>query len=306
MFRLLSPLLVLATLGACAPADAPAPATRADLPACAPGERDALPLLGSQGMNLEGSVNGQKVMMSLSTGLGLTALLPATAQRLGLPADPMRQSSFASGSGPITRQNVTVRSLRVGTRDWGSLSLAVRQMFPPAGETMDFDGLLAANLLRGLEVGIDMPARRATLFNPQGCRPGTPPWPVAASLPVEMMEHGTPRISVRVEGQVVSARIASGQDRSSMARSLAERLGLARTNTTVRAYGTNPDAIRGRVYRVRELAAGEEVLRNLEVTGYDGESEGGAELTLGRDWLSHRAIWLSYPQRRVYLAAPAG
>jgi hypothetical protein len=120
---------------------------------------------------------------------------------------------------------VLVRSLTIGTRDWGGLSLAVRQMFPPAGETIDFDGMPAANLLRGLEVGIDMPARRAMLFNPQGCRPGTPPWPAATSLPMEMMEHGTPRISVRVEGQVVSARIASGQQQSSMARTLAEKPG---------------------------------------------------------------------------------
>jgi predicted aspartyl protease len=63
-----------------------------------------LPLLGTQGMNLAGSINGQPVMMALNTGLGLTALLPATAQRLSLSTDPMRQSSFAASTGPITRR----------------------------------------------------------------------------------------------------------------------------------------------------------------------------------------------------------
>jgi predicted aspartyl protease len=55
-------------------------------------------------MNLAGSINGQPVMMALNTGLGLTALLPAIAQRLSLSTDPMRQSSFAASIGPITRR----------------------------------------------------------------------------------------------------------------------------------------------------------------------------------------------------------
>ena len=51
---------------------------------------DVSPLQGSKGMVVAGSVNGQPAKLEVSTGLGLTSVLPGSAQALGLPTDPVR------------------------------------------------------------------------------------------------------------------------------------------------------------------------------------------------------------------------
>ncbi|MBD0275031.1 MAG: aspartyl protease family protein [Acetobacteraceae bacterium] len=166
-------LFLCAFLSACAsPQDVPPRTAQGD---CVFGAGDVSPLRGPEGMVAAGSVNGEPAMLEVSTGLGLTSVLPGSVQALGLPTDPVRRSGFAARSGDTVRQNVRVRSLRVGGQDWFNRSVAVRPFFMPDGGPPAFDAMIGADLLRETELELDLPARRVAFHSRRGCRPGAPP-----------------------------------------------------------------------------------------------------------------------------------
>ena len=250
-------------------------------------------------------MNGEPAMLEVSTGLGLTSVLPGSVQSLGLPTDPVRRSGFGRpGSGDV-RQNVTVRSLRVGGQDWGGRSLAVRPYFMPDGSPPAFDAMIGADLLRETELELDLPARRIAFHARRNCRPGAPPWAPASSVPMEVQNHGTPFVVARVNGHPVRALIHTGNNATVMTRRLADQLGLIRADAAgrrVRSHGTDPRVSRGQEVRVDELAVGQEVLRGVPVIATADGTGSSEELVLGQDWLQRRKVWLSFGGRRLFLA----
>ncbi len=296
-------LALFALLSACASPDDGAPRTaQAE---CVFGAGDASPLRGATGTVVAGYVNGEPAKLEVSTGLGLTGVLPGSVQAFGLPTDPVRRTGFgAPGSGDV-RQNVTVRSLRVGGQDWGGRSLAVRPYFMPDGSPPAFDAMIGADLLRETELELDLPARRVAFHARRGCRPGAPPWAPASSVPMEVQNHGTPFVVARVNGHPVRALIHSGNNATAMTRRLADRLGVARDDAAgrrVRSHGTDPRVSHGQEARVSELAVGQEVLRDFPVVVTADGTGSPEELVLGQDWLRRRKVWLSFGSRRLFLA----
>jgi predicted aspartyl protease len=296
-------IALLASLSACASPMDGAPRTAQE--ECVFGAGDVSPLRGPTGMVVAGSVNGEPATLEVSTGLGLTSVLPGSVQALGLPTDPVRRSGFGGRGPDDVRQNVRVRSLRVGGQDWTDRSVAVRPFFMPDGSPPAFDAMIGANLLRETELEVDLPARRVAFHPRRNCRPGAPPWAPASSVPMDMQNHGSPVIVARVNGHAVRALIHSGNNATVMTRRLADRLDLVRADAAgrrVRSHGTHPGVSRGQEFRVDELAVGEEVLRNVPVVVTADGTGGQEELVLGQDWLRHRKVWLSFGGRRVFLA----
>jgi predicted aspartyl protease len=165
--------------------------------------------------------------------------------------------------------------------------------------------MIGAELLRETELELDLPARRITFHARRGCRPGAPPWAAASSVPMDFQIHGAPVVVARVNGHAVRALIHSGNNATAMTQGLADKLGLSRADATgrrVRSHGTDPGVSRGQEFRVKEIAVGQEVLRDLPVIVTAGGTGGPEELVLGQDWLRHRKVWLSFGGRRVFLA----
>lgn len=297
-------VLLLATLaGACAAPGTPAPRTAQA--ACVFGEADLVPLQGRSGMVVAGAMNDQPMRIEVSTGIGYTAVLTAVAQRLDLPTDPRRQTNVA---GLGTQRNVTLRSLQVGREVWSDRSLTVRPHFSADGNAT-YDAMLAANLLREVELEIDLPARRVGLHMRRDCQGGGPAqradWTIQASAPVDLGTLGVPVVTLRVNGQPVRAAIHSGANMSTMSRRLAERLGVLQSppRARMRAHGAGPTPALGEQYLLREVALDGEVLRDLPVV-VTADAGGVEELALGEDWLALRKVWISYPGRRIFLARP--
>ncbi|WP_309228504.1 aspartyl protease family protein [Roseomonas sp. KE2513] len=265
-------------------------------------ESATAPLQGSSSLNVADEINGKPVVLEVSTGLGLTSLLPDVAKRLGLPEDPRRQSSYPSPGGPVTQRNVLSRSILALDHEWSGRSLAVRPFFGHAGGRPGFDGVLGADLLREAELEIDLPAHRIAFHRPLNCRPGAPPWAPAASAPVELRGLGVPVITVRVNGQPVSARIQSGDNATSMTEALASRLALGNaTGRRTRSFGSDPAGRAGREYRLDEIAVGDEVLRDQLVVVTPGLGGSEEQMILGQDWLQRRKVWLSFINRWLFL-----
>jgi predicted aspartyl protease len=280
-------------------------APRAAQQECVFGTGDASPLRGPAGTVVAGFVNGQPALLEVSTGLGLTSVLPGSVQALGLPTDPVRRTGFAGRAGEPPRQNVVARSLRVGGQDWTDRSLAVRPYFMPDGSPPAFDAMIGANLLRETELEIDLPARRIAFHARRGCRPGAPPWAPAGSVPMDLQNHGAPVVVARVNGHAVRALVHSGNNATTMSRRLADQLGLVRADAAgrrVRSHGTDAAVSRGQEFRVDEIAVGQEVLRNVPMVVTADGTGGPEDLILGRDWLRHRKVWLSFGGRRLFLA----
>lgn len=272
---------------------------------CVFGVGEVAPLLGPKGTVVAGTVNGEPARLEISTGLGLASVLPGSVQALGLPTDPVRRSGFTAGAGNTVRQNVTVRSLRIGGQDWGDRSLAVRPFYMPDGSPPAFDAMVAADLLRETELEIDLPARRIAFHARRNCRPGSPPWAPASSVPMDLQVHGAPVVAVRVNGQDVRALLHSGNNATVMTQRLADRLGLVRADAAgrrVRSHGTDAGVSRGQEFRVKELAVGQEVLRDVPVVVTANGTGSPHEMVLGQDWLRHRKVWLSFGSRRLFLA----
>ncbi|MDQ1077917.1 retroviral-like aspartic protease family protein [Pseudoroseomonas cervicalis] len=295
-------LLLLLGLAHCAAGPGAGPATGGTQPECRYDTTQGLALQGPTGLLLPAEINGQALLMEVNTGLGLSSLLPAVAGRLELPPDPTRQSSYGGRGAPITARNVLARSLRIGPQAWSDVSLGVR---PVAGDRAP-DGFLAADLLQQTELELELGARRVALHPRRNCRAGEPPWAPAASLPLMLREHGTPVITVRINGEPVQAVIQSGNNATILNRRLAERLRLpaaAATGRRSRSQDLRGMDGRGTEYRVA-LAAGAETLPDQLVVVSD--ESGGQDLVLGQDWLARRKVWISYGGRRVFLAPPGG
>ena len=282
---------------------APPPAARAPQPECVFTDAGLVPLQGAGGLAVAGAINGTPLRFDVNTGLGITALLPGVANRLGLPTDPRRQSSF-SDSGRVAQRNLLARSIVAGGQEWSDRSLAVRS-FRSEGDA-PFDVMLAADLLRETELEFDLPGRRLGLHRRQDCQGGGPGWTPAASLPVVLAEHSVPVLTLRVNGQPVRAALQSGNNRTLLSRRAAERLGLLQNavrGSTTRASGTSSETARGQEYILREFAFGEVVLRDFPVVVLR-DSVGSEEMVLGHDWMRDRRVWLSYASRRLFIAAP--
>ncbi len=300
MSRAALTLPLLALLAACAGTAGDAP--RGAPPDCVFTEDGLLPLRDASGVVVAAQIDGRALAMELNTGLGLTSLQPEVAERLRLPEDPRAQSSYRGpGGAVIARRNLLPRSLRVGGQDWTGRSIAQRPFYGSGGGRPGFDGVIGMDLLRDTELDLDLPRRRVALHRARGCRL-VPPWPGAAGAVLELSAAGVPSVSARVNGQMVRARIHTGNNRSVMSERLARQLALSTpTGQQGRAYGASPDARPTREFRLDELALGQEVLRDQTVVVVPGGAE-EEDLTLGRDWLERRRVWLSFPGRRIFLA----
>ena len=296
-------LALCALLVACAsPQDGPSRTAQGE---CVLGAGDVSPLRGPTGVVVAGSVNGQPALLEVSTGLGLTGVLPGSVQALGLPTDPVRRTGLTGRGGDTVRQNVLVRSLRVGDQDWSNRSVAVRPFHMPDGSPPAFAAMIGADLLRETELEIDLAARRVAFHARRDCGPGAPPWAPASSVPMDFQIHGAPVVVARVNGHAVRALIHSGNNATAMTQGLADKLGLSGSDATGRrvpSHGTDPGVSRGQEFRVKEIAVGQEVLRDLPVIVAAAGTGGPEELALGQDWLRHRKVWLSFGGRRVFLA----
>jgi predicted aspartyl protease len=122
---------------------------------------------------------------------------------------------------------------------------------------------------------------------------------------MDFQTHGAPVVVARVNGHPVRALIHSGNNATTMTRGLADKLGLSRADATgrhARSHGTDPGVSRGQEFRVKEIAVGQEALRDLPVIVTADGTGGPEELVLGQDWLRHRKVWLSFGNHRVFLA----
>ena len=177
------------------------------------------------------------------------------------------------------------------------------------------DGNVGMDILGDVDLDIDMPAGRITLYRGRLCPGAGPPWDAqatelhtAARLPQLQPRLARPRqllLLMELDGVPALALLDTGSGRSVVARAFAARLGVTDADLAARPVlrlaGLSPEAGKGRAWQFREARIGAEridaptmVVTDLHDPGFD--------VLLGMDYLATHRVWLSYGARRIFVA----
>jgi predicted aspartyl protease len=266
---------------------------------------DVLPVSMVQGLPMVPvRVNGEAVPFLLDTGATSSVLLPEAVQRLRLPQDASRSSRGSGIGGSFQSQNALLGELRVGRRSLRNLTMPVIA-HAQAGQTA-MAGVLGADLLRGSDLEIDVPARRVTLHDTGACLAGPPPWSGEYdTVPATVLPEGWVVLRAEVDGRPADALLDTGAAISLLRQSSAPRLSVPAAALAAvpdgQVHGAGQQRLDVRLYRPRTLRIGQELLRDMPL-GIAPLPEGDPfSLVIGQDFLQSRRLWLSYARRTLYV-----
>jgi predicted aspartyl protease len=257
------------------------------------------------------SADGTPIRLVVDTGAAETVLSAGAAERARVALDT-RHIVRATGIGGTASYAVG----HVGLLQLGAIPVtpAVVTIMPTVPVA---DGNLGMDILGDVDLDLDFPARRITLYRGRLCPGATPPWNAAAvelATTALMPRTATPGVRPRqlllameLDGTPALAMLDTGAARSVVARPFARRLGVSdaalAAGPAVPLTGLSPDAALGRFWRFREAGIGTErisgplmLVADLPGARYD--------VLLGMDYLAGHRVWLSYGARRIFLAQP--
>jgi hypothetical protein len=182
-----------------------------------------LPLLPSERLVVQASIDFATVQMAIDTGAGISAVTPETVATFKLKPDPRgRQTFVAALGGQTVQQNVILDRLDIAGLTYSNMSVTVlppqrpQTAVPPSPPSLA--GLIGPDLLAGFDLELDIPKRTLTLYRVIGCKSIRPLWEgtydtVAASVaryhhflfPVELNGHSVMAdFNTGLRGEVVS------------------------------------------------------------------------------------------------------
>ena len=258
-------------------------------------------------------VNGVAASFVLDTGAARSVVTTAAVQRLGLTRDPWVGTTMSGIGGIARRANADTRSFSLGgvplirhmlSRD---TSLTVADI--PSADTPGplIDGLLGRDYLSVFDLELDLPARRLTLYQPQGCDGAFLPWaghPVAiqASQPTESALI----LPVAVDGVALRALLDTGAAASLIAAPGMYRLGLDRPGAVsdphVQVSGVGTRVTQMAQHAFQTLRIGGLVVDQPQLLVAPVRLIPVADMLLGCDWMMTRRVWISYATRQVFVA----
>jgi hypothetical protein len=177
------------------------------------------------------------------------------------------------------------------------------------------DGNIGMDILGDVDLDIDFPAGRITLYRGLLC-PGTPlPWNTPATelhtealMPPGLPATARPRqllLAMELNGKPALAMLDTGAGYSVVARSFVTRLGVTdamlETAPAIHLAGLSPDAANGRLWRFADARIGTERIAAPAMVVTDLH-EAGFDVLLGMDYLAMHRVWLSYGARRIFVA----
>jgi predicted aspartyl protease len=255
------------------------------------------------------TADGTPVTLIVDTGAAETVFSAAAAQRARVVPDT-HHTVRATGIGGTASYAVgRVGMLRLGAIPVTPAVVTIMPTVPVA------DGNLGMDILGDVDLDLDFPSRRITLYRGRLCPDATPPWDAKAielATVALVPRTGPPGLRPRqlllameLEGQPALAMIDTGAAASVVARAFVRRLGVSdaalAASPSVPLTGLSPAAALGRIWRFREAAVGSEhfpgpllLVADLPGAQYD--------VLLGMDYLSKHRLWLSYGARRIFIA----
>jgi hypothetical protein len=175
-----------------------------------------------------------------------------------------------------------------------------------AGDVI-IDGLLGRDLLSLLDLDLDLPGRRLTLYHVHDCAGRFLPWDSAyAAIPVIMPAEDAMIVPVRLNGMPLRAMLDTGAGASLLAAPGMFRLGLQPAflegDPVDLISGLGPRVTTMHRHKFRSLQVGGETIDNPQIWVAAIRLSPIVDMLLGADWLAGRRVWISYASRQLFVA----
>ena len=265
---------------------------------CAP--LSSLPLRHQDGKLLvEVEVNNRPATFLLDTGGVTSVIATRLAARLNLPTRvnharvDVRDAGGARAERYVTIRNVTLGTRRIRPRNY--IVAALRD---------GVDGLLAPDLLRDLDLDLDVAGQRLDLYAAGACA-GRPPGRGVFSS-AAMLDGGWARriqVEAMLDGRTLWATVDTGARQSYVAASAVQALGISPAQTPGMARGIFGGEVAVTPHDFTTLKLGEMVWENPRLhlaspeDGFDG-----APLLLGLQQLQGLRLFVAYSEQKLYIS----
>jgi predicted aspartyl protease len=206
-------------------------------------------------------INGRgPFRLVLDTGASRSAIVPATAARLGLAVDATAPVVLKGVTGATTAPVVTASTVEVG-----DLLLRAEPLLVIADAFGGADGVLAARSLGDRRVRVEFRRDRIEI----GPSPRRRPTRGFATVPMDLLAGGVPYVQVRVGGVRAKAVIDTGAQQTTGNAALRAAIAARRRSpagTTEQVEGVSGDLQAGTRLDVPPIALGGVTIRDTRVT----------------------------------------
>jgi hypothetical protein len=251
-------------------------------------------------------IDGTQLRLIVDTGAERTTIAKSVAERLRLPADPLYTTKSLGIGGISTATDVTVNRVALGGADLPLERAAVADLSLRSEHGLQADGLLGADVLLAYDLDLDMPGRSLTLYQPKLCRQTRFPWS-GPTVEIDGVRPSGDRLTIpfELDGVKGMAILDSGAQRDIVGVDMTRRLGLSGRaamagDPTIEQHGVGPHKDIVHLHRFKRMRVGLESRESPELPVMESEA-GIGDAVIGVDFLRERHVWLSYPNRRIYV-----
>ncbi len=253
---------------------------------------------------VDAAVNGTPVTFLLDTGAQAHLVVPDAAAELRLQLLPGTMPLIGTG-GARAAPIVALAGVSLGVVQLDPAPTPVAPL-PPSVPHMTpmLAGLLGASLLDRFDLLLDVQAGQLGLYDAAGCGGALPSLaPRMTAIGLAITPDRQALLPVQINGQVVTALLDTGSRATLLTADAARRLGLSAPESANDARGVDGERLPVGHTRVRELAVGDDLRRNVPIS-ISPLQLGQADMLLGFDYLRQRRVWISYVTARLVIALP--
>jgi len=179
------------------------------------------------GVVADGQINGQPIKALIDTGTNTSQISRSTAAKMGLAFRPVVGITFYGLDGQHQAYRTTVKSLQIGQLVANNIDLLGSDTLTNPQIAM----VLGNDILSQFDVEFDLADHAMRLFRPEGCAPDqlvywNKPYSLAPLL-ATTRDSPSIRTPVKLNGQTISAELASGMGASVVDATVAGRVGAA-------------------------------------------------------------------------------
>ncbi|MES2298134.1 MAG: aspartyl protease family protein [Pseudomonadota bacterium] len=310
--RVALPRIVACALMAAAGMAPPAARAADAASACRYVPMATLPLREGRGLQVDGSINGEPVAMTLDTGAHTTYLTENVTERLGIPLDQSGRYSLGVSGASV------VYAARLKDFSIGSVHSSTNKLvLPVLGEKHGYDVLLGADYLLRMDLEISVREHKVRFFSASGCKDTyLAYWDQnAMELPFTQVSQDDmrPHVDVMLNGVKLDAIIDTGASFSVLTLDAARRAGVhidtgtAKPSALAVGGGAKPVKVWTGLFNTFTIA--DETIKQAYIHVIDTPGTGAHsdhDMLLGEDFLRAHRILLATSQNRVYLSYNGG
>ena len=257
-------------------------------------------------------VNGITATFILDTGAQRSLVTQAAVDRIGLARDEWVDTTMGGVGGLVRHPNANPRSLSLGgvklvrrTLNHDT-SFVVGVLARTGLGSRVIDGLLGRDFLSLFDLDLDVPGRRLTLFQVQGCAGRFLPWSTAyAAVPVTTPAEDAMVVPVALDGTPLRALLDTGASASLLAAPGIIRTGLQQSSlegdVADQVSGAGPRMVTMHRHTFRSLQVGSQIIDKPVIWVAPIRLAPIVDMLLGADWLASRRVWLSYATRQLFV-----